>query len=159
TKSPRLRAAMTGITGTGTATIPSAALKPFATLILTTRACMISTPMDAGLAFPDTGRCGPRMISLSLGLPIKLDAGYGSLTMAGPGFPTSLGGGRRITMVAGFFTRARGIGGRVRSRRFIVRCGRRRLCSSLVSDTTLTLALVTAPLDGFLVDHLRASIP
>src|SRR5215471_13039204 len=99
------------------------------------------------------------MISLSLGLHINLDAGCGSPTTAGPGFPTSLGAGRLITMVAGSSMKARGIGGRDRSRRFIVRYGLQRLCSSLASDTTLTLALAIAPSDGSPVGRSKPSIP
>src|SRR5712691_6369860 len=61
-----------------------------------------------------TGRTGP---------PIATAAGCMSPTMAGPGFPTSPGVGRRITTGAGSFMAVTGAGGLDRFMPDITRCG------------------------------------
>src|SRR5258708_37005414 len=97
-----------------------------------------------------TVRYGPLTTLTRAGRRIRLDAGSGSPITVGHGFHMSPGVGRRITTAAGSFTADRGAGGRDRFTSTIVRCGRRRMCSSLASDTTtedLDLALV--PCVGF----------
>src|SRR4029077_6841733 len=71
--------------------------------------------------FLATDRTGPR---------IATAAGFMSPTMAGPGFPTSPGVGRRITTAAGSFMAVTGAGGLVRFTPDITRCGRRRMSPS-----------------------------
>ncbi len=71
------------------------------------------------------------------GRRIRPDAGSGSPITVGHGFRMSPGAGRRITTAAGSLMADRGAGGRDLSMSTIVLCGRRLMCSSLVSDTTM----------------------
>src|SRR6266576_429234 len=73
----------------------------------------ISTLMDVGAMFPTTDRYGSQQQRQVTGLLIGMDAGCGSHTGAGPGFPMNRGDGRRITTDAGSCMTARGSGGLV----------------------------------------------
>src|ERR1700677_4515032 len=106
-------------------------------------------PPAAGRMCRITARFGFRT-SRKVGLRIAMATGRGSLTMAGPGWVTSPGDGRRITMDAGYRMEARGAGGRDRcgGRDSTVLSGRRRMSRSLGLEAVGDLVSVLAGVDG-----------
>lgn len=75
--------------------------------------------------------------------PIRMAAGFGSLTTDGHGFLTSPGAGRLITMVVGFIMAIPGHGGPDRLATLTTPCGLPRTFRSLVlADATVGLDLV-----------------
>jgi len=75
-----------------------------------------------------SGRRKPQQI----GLRIKTAAGNGSRIMGGPGSPTNLGAGLRITTAVGSMLEVRGTGGRVPFMAVTIRYGRQPTFHSLV---------------------------
>src|SRR5207245_9414135 len=81
-----------------------------------------------------------RLMQVPILFLIRMAAGFGNLTMAGPGFPTSLGAGRPITMAVGFIMATPGPGGPARLARLTTLSGLPHTFRFLVlADATLGL--------------------
>ena len=119
--------------------------------------------MATGARSPSTDRSGFRQCR-PIGFHIAMGAGFGSLTMVGPGFLPSLGAGHRTTMAAGFIPTLRGYGGLdqwaamavVTEADTIVPYGRPLTCLSL--DSVVVLASASDRLAGCRLAHVIRSI-
>src|SRR5437764_14864946 len=103
----------TGTVGTKTATVSFAMQKVGAGPTVTTPACRTWIAMATGSTFPVMDRFGSH-IKPSIGHPIRLGTGFGSLITAGRGSLMNRGDGRPIIMAAGSFMGLHGIGTQVR---------------------------------------------
>src|SRR5436190_11898981 len=130
---------MSGTSGIRNVTARSFRLKAGATPTGTTPVLKIWTVTAIGPPRQVTEMFG-RLMQVPILFLIRMAAGFGNLTMAGPGFPTSLGAGRPITMAVGFIMATPGPGGPARLARLTTLSGLPHTFRFLVlADATLGL--------------------